>query len=289
MTIKILDTFAGIGGFSYAAEKLVGGFKTTQFIEIDPYCQKVLKKHWPTIPLHDDIKTFSAEIGQFDIITGGFPCQDLSVAGRKAGITKESRSGLFYELMRIVCMVRPKFVVMENVAAILNNGLDIVLGELSQAGYDAEWAVISASSLGASHRRSRWWLVAYPNSIGCGGGSSERRSLQERQLLQSERQGREMGCKTKRCSINTSNPNSKRLQGLRGKYELQESSKEKTFTWRNSGITLNPNWKGYKSKPTLCRGDDGLSNRVHRLKSLGNSVVPQVAAIPLQRVKDLYY
>ena len=289
MTIKILDTFAGIGGFSYAAEKLVGGFKTTQFIEIDPYCQKVLKKHWPTIPIHDDIKTFSAEIGQFDIITGGFPCQDLSVAGRKAGITKESRSGLFYELMRIVCMVRPKFVVMENVAAILNNGLDIVLGELSQAGYDAEWAVISASSLGASHRRSRWWLVAYPNSIGCGGGSSERRSMQERQLLQSERQGREMGGETKRCSINTSNPNSKRLQGLRGKYELQESSKEKTFTWRNSGITLNPNWKGYKSKPTLCRGDDGLSNRVDRLKSLGNSVVPQVAAIPLQRVKDLYY
>ena len=289
MTIKILDTFAGIGGFSYAAEKLVGGFKTTQFIEIDPYCQKVLKKHWPTIPIHDDIKTFSAGIGQFDIITGGFPCQDLSVAGRKAGITKESRSGLFYELMRIVCMVRPKYVVMENVAAILNNGLDIVLGELSQAGYDAEWAVISASSLGASHRRSRWWLVAYPNSIGCGGGSSEKRSMQERQLLQSERQGREMGGETKRCSINTSNPNSKRLQGLRGKYELQESSKEKTFTWRNSGITLNPNWKGYKSKPTLCRGDDGLSNRVDRLKSLGNSVVPQVAAIPLQRVKDLYY
>ena len=286
--MKLLDTFAGIGGFSYAAEKLVGGFETTQFIEINPYCQKVLNKHWSHVPIHDDITTFTAKSGEFDIITGGFPCQDISVAGLQKGITKETRSGLFYELIRIIRMVRPRYVVLENVAAILNRGLDIVLRELSKAGYDAEWAVISASSLGASHRRSRWWLVAYPNSIGCGGGSSKRCSIQERQLFQSERQGREMGSETQRCSINTSNPDSKRLQGLRGKYELQESSRKRTFTWRNSGITLNPNWKGYKSKPTLCRGDDGLSHRVDRLKALGNSVVPQVAAIPLQRVKDLY-
>ena len=286
--MKLLDTFAGIGGFSYAAEKLVGGFETTQFIEINPYCQKVLNKHWSHVPIHDDITTFTAKSGEFDIITGGFPCQDISVAGLQKGITKETRSGLFYELIRIIRMVRPRYVVLENVAAILNRGLDIVLRELYEAGYDAEWAVISASSLGAAHRRSRWWLVAYPNSIGCGGGSSKRCSMQERQLLQSERQRREMGSETQRCSINTFNPDSKRLQGLRGKYELQESSRERTFTWRNSGITLNPDWKGYKSKPTLCRGDDGLSNRVDRLKALGNSVVPQVAAIPLQRVKDLY-
>ena len=313
--MKLLDTFAGIGGFSYAAEKLVGGFETTQFIEINPYCQKVLNKHWSHVPIHDDITTFTAKLGQFDIITGGFPCQDISVAGLQKGITKETRSGLFYELIRVIRMVRPQYVVLENVAAILNNGLDIVLGELSEAGYDAEWAVISASSLGACHKRSRWWLVAYPNSkqsnrteskiqtrrnttfssfpsnpnsIGCGGRNSEGRSIQKRQLLQNEQQGREMGSEAERCSINTSNPDSERLQGLRGEYELQESGRERTFTWRNSGITLNSNWKGYKSKPTLCRGDDGLSNRVDRLKALGNSVVPQVAAIPLQRVKDLY-
>ena len=289
--LKLLDTFSGIGGFSYAAEKLVGGFETTQFIEIDPYCQKVLNKHWPNVPIHDDITTFTAEPFQFDAICGGFPCQDISVAGRKEGITKESRSGLFYELIRVIRLVRPKFIVLENVAAILNNGLDIVLGELSEAGYDAEWSIISASSLGACHRRSRWWLVAYPtsdpDSIGCGGGNSERCSVQERKLLQREQTGSEMGSEAERCSINTSYPDSKRLQGLRGEYELQESCKERTFTWRNSGITLNPNWKGYKSKPTLCRGDDGLSNRIHRLKSLGNSVVPQVAAIPLQRVLDI--
>ena len=174
--LKILDTFAGIGGFSYAAHKLVCGFETTQFVEIDPYCQKILKKHWPHVPIHDDIKTFTAYLGQYDVITGGFPCTDISTAGKGLGITKETRSGLFYELIRVIRLVRPKFIVLENVAAILNNGLDIVLGELSEAGYDAEWAVISASSLGACHRRSRWWLVAYPNSNGYQGRCFETRN-----------------------------------------------------------------------------------------------------------------
>ena len=275
--MKLLDTFAGIGGFSYAAEKLVGGFETTQFIEINPYCQKVLNKHWSHVPIHDDITTFTAKSGEFDIITGGFPCQDLSYAGKGLGITKETRSGLFYELIRVIRMVRPKYVVLENVAAILNRGLDIVLRELSEAGYDAEWAVISASSLGACHQRSRWWLVAYPKSQSSN-GSELRPAFNKKSSVS----------KSGNCNIKSSNPNSERLQGLRGEYELQESCKERTFTWRNSGITLNPNWKGYKSKPTLCRGDDGLSNRVDRLKALGNSIVPAVATIPLQRVKDLY-
>ena len=235
----MLDTFAGIGGFSYAATKLVGGYRTTQFIEIDPFCQKVLKKHFPNVPCHDDIKTFTAFPGQFDVITGGFPCQDLSVAGKRAGITKQSRSGLFYELIRVIRLVRPKFVVMENVAAILNNGLDIVLGELSQAGYDAEWSIISASSLGACHRRSRWWCVAYTNSKG----------LQRENIGKMERE-----------------------------------------IWSQSNSRrLDPDWRSYVSKPILPRGSYGLSNRVDRTKALGNSVVPQVAAIPLKRVHDLYY
>ena len=164
--LRMLDTFAGIGGFSYAATKLVGGYRTTQFIEIDPFCQKILKKHFPFTPIHDDIRTFTAIPGQYDVLCGGFPCQSISVAGNRAGITEESRSGIFYELMRVIRMVRPRFVVLENVAAILNNGLDLVLGALSPTGYDAEWSVISASSLGACHRRSRWWCVAYTNDYG---------------------------------------------------------------------------------------------------------------------------
>jgi DNA (cytosine-5)-methyltransferase 1 len=330
--LKLLDTFSGIGGFSYAAEKLVGGFETTQFIEIDPYCQKVLKKHWPNVPIHDDIRTFTAKPFQYDAVCGGFPCQDISVAGGRKGITEKSRSGLFYELMRVIRLVRPKFVIMENVAAILNNGLDIVLGELSQAGYDAEWSIISASSLGACHRRSRWWLVAYPNGFRCGGRSSERCSIQERQILSGEQKGSEMGGETERCSslftdtnnngsprttesrsikktnggtekrknetcqsqggseskntkaiqLNVTNPDSNRLQGKIG-------SRLHRATWRTQGIRrINPSWRQYESQPCLCRGDDGLSNRVDRLKALGNSVVPQVAAIPLQRVKDIH-
>ena len=294
--MKLLDTFAGIGGFSYAAEKLVGGFETTQFIEINPYCQKILNKHWSHVPIHDDITTFTAKSGEFDIITGGFPCQDISVAGLQKGITKETRSGLFYELIRVIRMVRPKYVVLENVAAILNRGLDIVLRELSEAGYDAEWAVISASSLGACHQRSRFWLVAYPNDNGSSsseecrfnGETSDATQERQNQSCQSQRSSESRNSTTIQQTTELTYPDSEGLQGLRGEYELQESCKERTFTWRNSGITLNPNWKGYKSKPTLCRGDDGLSNRVDRLKALGNSIVPAVAAIPLQRVKDLY-
>ena len=121
MTLKIIDTFSGIGGFSYAAEKLVGGFETIQFVECEPYAQKILKKHWPDIPIHDDIKTYNPEPYSADVVCGGFPCQDISTAGQGKGITEETRSGLFYELIRVIRLVRPRYIVLENVAAILNN------------------------------------------------------------------------------------------------------------------------------------------------------------------------
>ena len=383
--LTMLDTFAGIGGFSYAASKLVGNIKTTQFIEIDPFCQKILKKHWPNVPIHDDIRTFTAKPFQWDVLCGGFPCQDLSVAGRRAGITKESRSGLFYELMRVVRLVRPKFIVLENVAAILNNGLDIVLGELSEAGYDAEWSIISASSLGACHRRSRWWLVAYPNSNGHQGqcfetrnkttpgqdtqvkwstntsdfkrqsddGNDQRESRTDENLSGSSDGGKTIFTTTREiCDLSkrTNNyqgtgsqdnyqKNNDRTLVSEGQSRIQlseykklggnkttseensirhgdDNSKNKRMDNQKSNVTnshsnrlqgqvgsgtyrttwktqnsrcLNPNWRQYESKPVLRRGNDGLSNRVDRLKSLGNSIVPQVAAIPLQRVLDLYY
>ena len=245
MTLKIIDTFSGIGGFSYAAEKLVGGFQTIQFVECEPYAQKILKKHWPNVPIHDDIKTYKPEPYSADVICGGFPCQDISIAGQGKGITEETRSGLFYELIRVIRLVRPKFIVLENVAAILNNGLGIVLGELAQAGFDCEWACIPASALGACHQRDRWWLVAYPSIIG----------------------------------VERSRTSGQQVQSRLGKERLSK--------WRYQRDLLSPDWRSYTSKPVLRRGDDGLSNRVHRLKALGNSVCPQVAAIPLQRVLDL--
>ena len=287
----MLDTFAGIGGFSYAATKLVGGYRTTQFIEIDPFCQKILNKHFPTVPIHDDIRTFTAIPGQYDVICGGFPCQSISVAGNRAGITEESRSGIFYELMRVIRMVRPRFVVLENVAAILNNGLDIVLGELSQAGYDAEWSVISASSLGACHRRSRWWCVAYTNDYGSPTSSisglddqtNNDTSQRTNQVSQSSRSIESSNSRVVQSFTKPSDSNSKGLQ-------REDFSKMEREIWSQSDSRrLNPDWRSYVSKPILRRGDDGLSYRVDRTKALGNSVVPQVAAIPLKRVHDLYY
>ena len=291
-TLKILDTFAGIGGFSYAAHELVGGFETTQFVEIDPFCQKVLKKHFPKVPCHDDIKTFTAFPGQYDVITGGFPCQDISVAGRREGITDQSRSGLFYELIRVIRLVRPKFVVMENVAAILNNGLDIVLGELSEAGYDAEWSIISASSLGAAHRRSRWWCVAYTNDYGSSSSSINEvndqtdSSSQERQNQVSESTGSSESSDSRIVLSSEGNVTDSNSEGLQRKI----LSKMESGIWSAKHTRrLDPNWRSYVSKPILPRGSYGLSNRVDRTKALGNSIVPAVAAIPLQRVHDLYF
>ena len=362
--LKILDGFAGIGGFSYAAHKIVGGFETTQFIEIDKFCQKLLAKRFPNIPIHDDVRTFTANLGEFDVFCSGFPCQDISVAGLQKGITKKTRSGLFFEVIRIIRMVRPKFVVLENVAAILNNGLDIVLGELSEAGYDAEWAIVSCEDMGGCHRRQRWWCVAYPKGEFCDGNEFES-TLNKKPSIS----------KLRNCDIKSSNSNSKGMEGrvMEVVHELQETrdfrktdscssaeftntdnngssstekcrinektghrtsqgqdsvsqsqrssestssksfqsvsntpytygsrtqgnwSKEYKSIWANAfinssqGRTLGRDWTRYVSEPCLRRGDDGLRGRMDRLKSLGNSVSPPVAAIPLQRVHDLYY
>ena len=299
--LKLLDTFAGIGGFSYAAEKIVGGYETKQFIEINPFSKKILKKHWPNVPIHDDIKTFTAKPFQFDCISGGFPCQDISNAGLQKGITKNTRSGLFYELIRIIRMVRPRYVVLENVAAITNRGLDIVLRELYESGYDAEWSVISASALGACHQRARWWLVAYPiskqgsrteseiqtrrNTTSSSFTSNTDSKRSQRRMLQFNEKLQETGHIGKKNTFSSTDSDSLRTQS--------HSSEQTQPIWQNAFFnskerrTLSPNWKGYVSEPCLCRGDDGLRGRMDRLKVLGNAVVPQVAAIPMQRVLDL--
>jgi DNA (cytosine-5)-methyltransferase 1 len=172
MTLRVLDLFSGIGGFSLAARWL-GGFETVQFVERDPYCQRILRKHWPTVPIHDDICTFNPEPGSADVVVGGFPCQDISTAGRRQGIHIGTRSGLFYELMRTVRIVRPRYVVLENVRAILSDGLGTVLAELARDGRACEWACVSAADLGAWHVRDRWWAVSYPDSDRMEGGTEK--------------------------------------------------------------------------------------------------------------------
>lgn len=166
---KVLSLFAGIGGFDLGLER-TGGFETVAFCEIDAKCRKVLAKHWPNVRQYDDVRELTgarlaADGIAVDAIVGGFPCQDLSLAGKGAGLEGE-RSGLFFECARLIGEIRPSWVVLENVSALLTRGLDRVLGTLAALGYDAEWHCIPASAVGAPHRRDRIWIIAYPNNQG---------------------------------------------------------------------------------------------------------------------------
>ena len=153
--------FAGIGGMDLGLER--AGMTCKWQVEIDPFARQVLAKHWPDVPKHDDVRTFpptTPEDWHVDLIAGGFPCQDISYAGKGAGLAGE-RSGLWYEFARIVRDLRPRFVLVENVSALLVRGLDAVLGTLASMGFDAEWGCIPAAAVGAPHIRERVFLVAH--------------------------------------------------------------------------------------------------------------------------------
>jgi DNA (cytosine-5)-methyltransferase 1 len=176
--LKVLDLFSGIGGFSLGLER-TGGFETVAFCEIEDFPRRVLAKHWPDVPCYRDVRELTAERLAadgiaVDVITGGFPCQDISVAGNQAGITDGTRSGLWSEIIRLACDLRPKFIIVENVSNLLagpserpGGWFGRVLADLAECGYDAEWENIPASALGAPHRRERVWLIAYPDQDGC--------------------------------------------------------------------------------------------------------------------------
>ena len=283
MTLRLIDTFSGIGGFSYAAEKLVGGFKTVAFVECEPFCQKVLKKHWPHVEQFHDIRTYNPEPYSADIICGGFPCQSISNAGKREGITETSQSGLWYELYRVICLLQPRYVVLENVSAILSKGLGIVLGNLAEAGYNCEWCCIPATFIkGACHQRDRWWLVAYSTSVSNGS------------QIEIQARGDTV---IRRPTTNTegSEGNGNETIEKYGKARTQEIFRDRnggknTYTWRNTPHELRGDWREWSIKPVICRDPNGVPSgvdRTKRLKALGNSIVPQVAAIPLQRVLDL--
>lgn len=162
--LKVLDLFSGIGGFSLGLER-TGGFETKAFCEIDPFCRRVLAKHWPDVPCFEDVTTLRGEsVGPVDVICGGFPCQDISYAGPGDGLAGR-RSGLWFEYARLVGELGPKVVVVENVAALLDRGMDAVLGTLSDLRYDAEWDTVSACSVGHPHMRRRVFIVAYAHSF----------------------------------------------------------------------------------------------------------------------------
>ncbi|MFA7238958.1 MAG: DNA (cytosine-5-)-methyltransferase [Sulfuricellaceae bacterium] len=157
--LKVLDLFSGIGGFSLGLER-TGGFETVAFCEIDPFCQKVLKKNWPDVPIFNDVRTLNYD-GAVDVITGGFPCQDISRAGKGAGLAGK-QSGLWADYLRLIKTHEPRFVIIENVGRLRSNGLFEILKNLFEVGYDAEWHCIPAYAVGSPQERDRTWIVAYP-------------------------------------------------------------------------------------------------------------------------------
>lgn len=155
--------FSGIGGMDLGLER--AGMTCRWQVEIDPYATRVLEKHWPTVKRYGDIRAVdTGELERVDLITGGFPCQDVSLAGLGAGLYGE-RSGLWSEYLRIVRSLRPRFVLVENVSALLVRGFDRVLSDLAVNGYDAEWDSLRAGYFGAPHRRERIFVLAYANQI----------------------------------------------------------------------------------------------------------------------------
>lgn len=180
--LKVLDLFSGIGGFSLGLER-TDGFETVAFCEIDKFGQKILKKHWPLVPCYQDVRSLDIKalkndkIDRIDVITGGFPCQDISLVGKLAGIKENTRSGLWSEISRLVSELRPRYVIVENVSNLITGPsgrpggwFSRILGELADLGYDAEWDCIPASALGGYSRRNRVWIVAYRDEGEIGAG-----------------------------------------------------------------------------------------------------------------------
>ena len=175
--LRVLDLFSGIGGFSLGLER-TGGFETVAFCEIEEFPRKVLAKHWPNVPCYHDVRELTAERLAadgiaVDVITGGFPCQDISVAGHQRGIKEGTRSGLWSECHRLIGELRPRYAIFENVSNLLagpserpGGWFSRVLSDLAECGYDAEWRNIPAWHVGLPHGRERVWIVTYPAEIG---------------------------------------------------------------------------------------------------------------------------
>jgi len=243
--MRVLDLFSGIGGFSLGLER--AGMKTVAFCEIEEFPRKVLRKHWPEVPIYEDVRTLTAarlaaDGISVDLICGGFPCQDISNAGKKTGIDGE-RSGLWKEYARLIGEIRPRFVIVENVAALLGRGLSRVLGDLAALGYDAEWNCISAADVGAPHLRERIWIVAYPNSYSESDRTINAETIQAPDMADSDSAQREGGWVSSRI--------------------LQEHRNSSGSSW-------------WEAEPALGRVANGDPFRVDRLKGLGNAVVPQI-------------
>lgn len=278
--------------------------ETVAFCEIDPYCRAVLRKHWPHVPCYEDIRDLTANRlfqdshGELpDVLCGGFPCQDISVAGKGAGIAGE-RSGLWSEYARLIREIQPRWVIVENVSALLARGLEQVLGDLAAIGYDSEWHCIPAAYVGAPHRRDRIWIIAHPN----GAGLAQQSECYSRKEFG---ENRACGGDTERLRDPLAYSPSDRLQGARpfesstglrrrpsdpgealanavlvgrgqGHSDTGGSGSRTSSPQERRGSSIGRWWE---TEPAVGRVVDGFPGRVDQLRCLGNAVVPQIPEI----------
>jgi DNA (cytosine-5)-methyltransferase 1 len=259
-----LDLFSGIGGLTLALRPWV---RPIAYCEKDRYCHAVLlsrmrQRQLPSAPIWDDITSLRPTVlprhEGVDIIYGGFPCQDISCAGTREGL-EGSRSRLFYELVRLTRDLRPRFVFLENVPAITVSGLERVLLEFTALGYDARWTLVSAAELGACHLRERWFMLAYSDS----------QRGRDKQINEPECFGETAVSDN---SQDTTDADGARLERLR----RQESKLNRPAPFN-----------GWVSQPTVCRGVNGVRNRVDRIRGLGNAVVPAQAREAFMRLSGM--
>jgi len=252
--MNYIDLFHGIGGFAIGAYWAGMKFENHFCSDIEPYCQKLYKLRFPdSIQLGDITKIDTEELKKYGtdwIITGGFPCQDISIAGKGAGITG-SRSGLWFEYWRLIRDLRPRFAIMENVGMLVHRGLREVLGSLAEIGYNAEWQSLRACQFGMHHQRERVWIMAYSGGIGRNGWNCK-----ENSRIKSEGTMPSIRCKNG-------------VEFKMGK--------------KNNGHIQ---WEGtFKSE--FIRVVDGIPDQLDRITACGNAIVPQIAEILFNQIKGL--
>ncbi len=261
MPLTFGSLFAGIGGLDLGFER--AGMLCKWQVEIDDFATRVLERHWPSVKRWRDVTTFppGPEFERVDLICGGFPCQDVSYAGKRAGIDGK-RTGLWQHFIRVASEMGPRIIVMENVSGLLTAGMGSILGTLASLGYDAEWDCIPAAAVGAPHRRDRVFIVAYTTKgVGRGQGWS-RRIVSENQRKQ-----------------NSSDVGDTECNNLEGR----ERRLAEGIVFGKSNPPQRRQWVDLP-EPIFCRSADGIPDRVDRLKSLGNAVVPQVAEYIAERI-----
>ena len=251
--------FSGIGGIDLGLER--AGMTCKWQVEIDPFCRKVLAKHWPDVRRYEDVRRVGIEnLEPVDVIAGGFPCQDVSVAGKKAGIKEGTRSGLWFEFHRIICELRPRYVFVENVTGLLVDGMGIVLADLADAGYDAEWQVLSAADVGAPHLRKRVFIMAYSQDIGLPGSKSTKSPENQGGRLPSQ-------ISVEGSGTGMAHANSERFQRYRGECQLGEGGEEITAGRGSNVADLAPR-HFWAVEPDVGRVANGVSARVDRLEGV---------------------